>query len=335
MGFYFCGDSDHVWHVSAGAADNSGGGHSFATARKTLVTADSGNGAITDAASGDMIVIWPGTYAEAVDLATLTKSLEIVGTNKYLSKIAPASGNAITLYDKTILRNMTVDSAGTALIGAARSDILLEDCYIDGDSAALNTSLVANGRLVARRCDFISKAANTISLTPSFASAEIAPVLFEECIVAGVTPASVHTILRNLLIGLNSLGRIAGVFRKSIFTATRTDVSGRFCYAASVVGRHVFDDCIFQALMTDGSASGPCAALETNDAVAASTRLVLNNCNIKSSGGGSNYDISNAGGSRIVIANSIYDKTQVNGDLIDMDYEDGKVRFAGAFGGRY
>jgi len=160
---YYLGDSDYVWHVNSTAADNSKDGHSFANAKKTLVTTDNGDGAITAAASGDTIIIWPGTYDEAVNLDTLNKSLTIIGSNreKCIINNATGTGSGIILEDSCELYNLTCKSGtGNGAAGidcGTKTRLVLVNVIAQSISVTGATDgLLANGTmgLNAKNCVF-------------------------------------------------------------------------------------------------------------------------------------------------------------------------------------
>ena len=86
-------DSSHVWHVAkTGSDSNSGhaGQYPISLANDAKVTIAA---AVSAAASGDTIIIWPGDYAENVNFGG--KALNLVGASRNKSRIVPASGSGV------------------------------------------------------------------------------------------------------------------------------------------------------------------------------------------------------------------------------------------------
>jgi len=133
-------DSVHVWHV-AKTGDDANGGHAqqypIALAADAKLTISA---AVTAAAAGDTIVIWPGDYAEKVSLTA--KPLTLKGISRNGSKIAPANDNGIDAGSNCVIKNLSVEALGADKYGitggnAARTNIVIEDCDIYGDADGL------------------------------------------------------------------------------------------------------------------------------------------------------------------------------------------------------
>lgn len=135
------GDSGHVFHVSKAGNDANGGlaqQYPVSLANDSKLTV---NSALTEASNGDKIVVWPGTYTEALDFYAVTKSLHLIGTNRYLSKITSsgASTETLKLYDKCTVENIFIEHTGgyRAITGEGQEHLRFIDCQVitDGENA--------------------------------------------------------------------------------------------------------------------------------------------------------------------------------------------------------
>jgi len=108
MNYYF-GDSDYTIHVDDANGNDANDGRSFANAKKTI------NSALTACPDGGVIVIWPGTYNEQIDLLTAGKTITLLGMSRNKTIITQSGGNETipTTYDGCKLENLTVKQTGT------------------------------------------------------------------------------------------------------------------------------------------------------------------------------------------------------------------------------
>ena len=96
--------------------------------------------AVTGAASGDVILIWPGDYAEAVNLDS--KALTLIGMGSK-TKIVPASGDGVTLANYSVLQNLIVEALewnAKAVVGSNKTNMKIIDCDLYGNYAGLYAS---------------------------------------------------------------------------------------------------------------------------------------------------------------------------------------------------
>jgi hypothetical protein len=102
------------------------------------------------AAGGEILVLDPGSYGTV----TITKSITINGAGQ-LADIQAAGSNGITVNagvnDKVILRNLSINGAGTGLNGVrylAGKQVVLENVTIDGfTTRGIDVALSGSGRL--------------------------------------------------------------------------------------------------------------------------------------------------------------------------------------------
>lgn len=124
--------SNNVWYVSKDGSD-SYDGHSLQSSFLTI------GQAVSSCASGDKIIVYPGTYVEAVDFDTADKSnCTLEGISRTGCIVAPTgSGDkAVTCENYTTLRNMTFSSTnGTAMgvyTASGKTGIIIDNCSITG-----------------------------------------------------------------------------------------------------------------------------------------------------------------------------------------------------------
>jgi hypothetical protein len=108
MNYYF-GDSHYTIHVDDANGNDTNDGKSFTNAKKTI------NSALTACPDGGVIVIWPGTYNEQIDLLTAAKTITLLGMSRSKSIITQSGSNETisTTYDSCRLENLTVKQTGT------------------------------------------------------------------------------------------------------------------------------------------------------------------------------------------------------------------------------
>ena len=66
-------NSNNVWHVRTSGGDDTNDGHSYANAYATIAAV------VTDAVSGDIVVLWSGTHTVTADIQLTAKKLKFIG----------------------------------------------------------------------------------------------------------------------------------------------------------------------------------------------------------------------------------------------------------------
>jgi hypothetical protein len=235
----YANDSSRVWHVAKTGNDgNSGhaGQYPVNLANDAKLTIGA---AVSAAASGDTIIIWPGDYAENVNLGT--KSLTLIGTSRNKSRIVPATGDGIDLGNDCIVRNLAVEALSTGAIGIDgryKSNLIIEDCdiYANFDGVGLNDS----ASVWVRNC----------MVRGQYDGGNIGGanrIVIDNCIFIGLGTYATNVKCRGLFIG-----GAKGVVRNSIFWGERSDTSnqdfgGADCTMASTRTIMSFENCTFYA----------------------------------------------------------------------------------------
>jgi parallel beta-helix repeat protein len=131
---FLLANGQYVWHVSKLGSDANDGratAYPVDLASRAKLTIGA---AVSAAASGDTIIIWPGTYAESVD--TGSKSLNIIGTNRDICIIQPSSGNALTLSSGSNAENLTCIGSGSTVNSTGirfAGNNIIRDCNATGN----------------------------------------------------------------------------------------------------------------------------------------------------------------------------------------------------------
>lgn len=238
----------HVWHV-AKTGNDSNGGHHFTDAKLTITAA------VTAAASGDTILIWPGDYVEAVNASA--KSLQIIGQDRGTTRLIPASGTPLTMGNKSVAANLSLIGPSTyGLLIASVSDITVRNCYASGTADGVYVVGCVNLCLID--CHFTSPwdGANFAGETTMNILAE--NVTFET--TGNTNPAH----------GCQLPG--SGIYRNCKFIANSSTTSANVLVAAEIGSggyavKCIFDNCTFNAVATAGR-TGIVAGLRINYATA-------------------------------------------------------------------
>lgn len=148
-------DSSFVVHVSKLGNDANGG---LALQYPISLTVDAKltiASAVSAVPDGGTIVIWPGTYAENVDIATAAKKINLIGTNRRLCLISPATGTAVTLYNGCIVANLSAHSADLRAIEAGSYDFCrIYNCHLTAvNNDAIRFYNVENGMIEGCYCE--------------------------------------------------------------------------------------------------------------------------------------------------------------------------------------
>ncbi len=279
-------DSSHVWHVAKSGNDSNGGHASqypvnLANDAKLTIGA-----AVSAAASGDTIVVWPGDYAENVSFSS--KALTLIGANRNKSRIIPATGSSIVSADNSVLCNLSVEAVAIlakAVDISGKTNVVIENCDLYGGYNGLY-GYEAEG-VFLRGCSVRGKYDGC-----NFGSAE--RVVVEGCIFIayGTYGSSVDC---RALFGVGN-----GTYSNCVFTAQRDDTTDRgngavYCPANS---QAVFKNCTFEAAAGSGH-TGQAYGILVNGSGAVA---VLENCVIKSASENASY--------------GPYDLWQANGKLV-------------------
>jgi hypothetical protein len=254
--------------------------------------------AVSAAADGDMIVIWPGDYNEAVDASA--KALIFAGTSRHKSRIRKTTaGTVLKIGSNSVVRNLSVETTSTsiALDGQGKSNIVIEACDLVGSYDGLN---IYNANHVLIRDCFASGKYDGAN----FGSVD--NLVCERSIFVSDGTYGTSTPSR----GAHVDGR--AIFRDCVFAASRNDAStwptyGLECNNAVAGGCLVtLVNCILRA-SAGASDTGETAALKAGSG----SRVAASNCAFYAAGtgGGTAADIINNSGASVVVAACAYGAT--------------------------
>jgi hypothetical protein len=175
-------NTQYTWHVSKlGNDSNDGRANAYpvdlAGRAKLTISA-----AVTAAASGDTIIIYPGTYAENV---VISKGLTVeCPAGRRNTIISVASGSALALSGTGIkvsgLGAITTNTtSGYGVTFSGGKDILVEDCYIENANTFDALDICSGINITVRRC-YVKAPATGCSSAPS-PSADNVYTIFEDC----------------------------------------------------------------------------------------------------------------------------------------------------------
>lgn len=131
----YVNDSSRVWHVAkTGNNGNSGRAGQYPVnlvndAKLTI------GAAVTAASSGDTIIVWPGDYAETVDITA--KALTVVGAQRNKVRIVPASSYALKVGNDCVVKNLACIATSIGISVSNVSNAVIEDCYGEGPTDGL------------------------------------------------------------------------------------------------------------------------------------------------------------------------------------------------------
>ena len=258
-------DGSNLWLVSK-LGNDSNGGHIDSSWPLTLSSAAklTIGAAVSGAASGDIILVWPGDYAESVSFGS--KSLTLIGMGSK-AKIVPASGNGVTVHDYSVLQNLIVEALGSdakAVVGSSKTNVKIIDCDLYGNYAGLYADAI--DFLILEKCrirgqrdaGYLSGADRVLASDCSF-------------LALGTygTGADCYA--------LNGAG--GGTYSRCRFDAERNDTTSQ-AIAAALLGASelaTFSDCIFYAQAGSGH-TGAAGGVHVNGSGAVA---LLQNCLIK------------------------------------------------------
>lgn len=283
----YVNDSSRVWHVAKTGSD-SNSGHAgqypvnLASDAKLTIGA-----AVSAAADGDTIIIWPGDYAEAVNASS--KSLRITGMHKAKTRIVPASGTPLSVGNDSWVANLSlIGPSSGGNIGLSipnKSNVTIENCYAYGPTDGLYISAGSHLRFI--RCHF-SSVWDGANMGPC-SNAYVEGCLFE-------TTGGANNSHALQLPG-------SGIYRDCIFSASSSTSSSNPLGAVELGSAGtilaVFKNCCFLTSASSGR-TGDVYGLKTNQANSAA---VLNGCLLNTVGPGASggpKDLYNVLGSIIV-----------------------------------
>jgi len=299
---FYVNDSSRVWHV-AKTGNDSNSGHAgqypvnLANDAKLTIAA-----AVSAAASGDTIIIWPGTYDESLDISSTgaNKALNIVGTHRQLCKIAKSSGYAATLKigSYTNLKNLTVEAVNPnkAIEGdSGATNITIEDCNIVGTYDGLN--IYSAQHIFIRNC-YIKGTYDAANF------GSINNLVCERSIFITDGTYSSSADFRGAHIGPGT-----GIFRDCIFIGARTSgtgaIGGLDLNSGSSPTLVVCENCLFKV-----AGSGTHSGIAFGVRVQNLGKLALNNCSFSTSGvGSSTADLRQTGTGILIVSSSSYAAT--------------------------
>jgi hypothetical protein len=307
-------DSAHVLHVAAAFGDDANAGHAqqypvnLATDAKLTI-----GSALSAAVDGDIIVIWPGTYAEAVDFDTANKAIIMIGTHRGKCIIYRSdAGNTVTLESGCELHDLTIQSqlSGTSkavTAGSAKQDLVIAKCnilgYFDGIDIQGATNLSISDSLVMGSYDGMNCAQTevvcnncTFETDGAIASAGSA--------VVSETPA---------------FGSGFAVFSRCVLKAVRTSASSEAVYGIRASTTVVLNDCAVYA-ETKEDADGPATAVRAfrkSFMALDSDGLIsfVGGCCLSRSNGDTAMDLSTDANSQITINGVAYDAAKTEGNI--------------------
>jgi hypothetical protein len=267
----YMNDSSRVWHVAKQGNDGNSGHASqypvnLANDAKLTITA-----AVNAAQSGDVIVIWPGDYAENVNCGT--KVITLIGISQSKSKIVPATGDGIVLANDCSLLNLAVEALATnakAINAMSKLNIKIEDCDIYGAYDGVYFVSASHIFLINSRIRGKYDGGNCGSATG---------IVAENCIFQGLGTYGTNVPCR----GLYGVG--SGCYHNCLFLAERNDVSSQDIGAVYLTNnaRAVFSNCIFDVTAGAGHTGNVFGVLVNGTNGAA----ILRGCSARSASSGS------------------------------------------------
>lgn len=283
---------DTAIHVDGTNGNDANTGRGYAQARATI------GEAVTDASDGDTIIIWPGTYNEAVSISG--KALTLRGTNREKCKIQPAANTALDVDDYCVVENLSIDGSLTAtyyglsisletgcvirncnikghsdgIYGLFASNALIEDCFVYGKYDGAN--FVSCSNIIVRNCVFETDGSSGTG-NDSRAVICSGSVVFDNC----VFEADRTDTTSNDLVGIWADAACQVVVNNSVFDVSAgASVTG---YVAGVMAENAnamltLNNCIFKTAGTNASWGGYGFSTGPYDIVASLGNISLTGC---------------------------------------------------------
>ena len=305
----YINDSSRVWHVAkVGNDGNSGhaGQYPINLANDAKLTIGA---AVSAAASGDTIIIWPGTYSELVDASA--KALNIIGTHRQLCKITYPSGYTTTfkIGSHSSLKNITVEAVNPNKAVEAASgatNILFERCDINGTYDGIYLSGVSF--VTIRDC----RLKGTYDSSNFYAATQF---LCERTVFETDGTYSGSGDYRGVNVGPGVF-----VFRDCIFIAaqpTRTGSLGGLDLNNGTSTNYTLVTCENCVMRADGGATnGYVFGVRAQNY----GRLVLKNCTLFTRAtAGTATDIRQTGSGQVIVNSCAYNPATVTGTITNQD----------------
>lgn len=323
----FLDSADHVWHVAKDGNDGNGGHaqqypvDTSADAKLTI------SAAVAAAADGDIIVIWPGDYAEQVDLSAEI-GMTLIGTGWRTRIVKSEASFLVKLGDECILKNLAIDNTQVAastcysIYSDGKSRIRIDNCYLKGNGIGIYLK-DSGGNYIQN--SIIHGGEYAISLGSTGAGMERTHILNCQLDTSG------WSICWSATLGLSAVEAIV----KDCLLRTHMGSSDSNHRSCAILGnaitgnlRLLLDNCVLFC----ESDSGTYQHGIYNSAVAPGTKadVLIKNSKISVSGSAANdFDIISApvaGTNRVVVVNCDYIPTKISGTIIQLPTIDSSGR---------
>lgn len=355
------GDSSFVIHVSKSGDDANGGvaqQYPVSLANDAKLTISSAVSACPD---GGIIIVWPGDYAETVDIKTAAKKITLIGVSYRGSRIVPTSGKGVIGYAGLHLENISVevqDDTSMAVDCENADDCLFRHCFvhskgIDGIYASISDRVVIDNCYVFASYDSV--------IIGNYGLIKDSIIVTDGCytgsgLARAIGGAGVETYLRLI----NSIVIAQPSYEKPGGKEPELYESDRDLYAIKDFGKLMLDDCILIAdgykptgAHADSYASGNsygiftvwqamlrnCSILSKTDQNQSATIAYglynsigqLENVNIETAGQEATYDFYATSAKELWLANTKYDSSKVHSNVTvkAVPDSDGGVNAAG------
>ncbi len=278
------------YYVDCGRADDTGDGLTWAAAKKTI------GAAVGAVSNGDLLLVGPGTYAEAVDASA----------KSYLRFRGAGNGTAISGNSEGLKAGTGFRGSHFAVTGSVEAffsdvhDIQAEHCKFTGGSIGFVCD--GSNQVIIQHCH-VTATVSGCELTAG-AAAESQTVIDCTLNVSGASSGNAR--------GVNSTQGLNVVRNCKIYATSTTNNAANYVAGvenSAAASTLLLIDCTIEVAAT-GDTVG--AGLRVSNGVA-----YMFGGSIKTSGTTA-YDLQQTGGT-LYVKNVSYDKTKVAGTVIDLD----------------
>lgn len=312
-------DSDRVIHVSKSGNDgNAGHAQQYpiafgADAKLTIA------GAIAVAQNGDTIIIWPGTYAESVDLDTANLSVDLVGTQRDQCIINPAAAHAIMLESGCTVRNLTaIAGLGGSYRGitlSGKHNILIEQVHVEAMAAGVGHA--PDALYAAAAYNFTAR---NSSFKCSYDAVQIALAynyLIEDCVIWGTGEITDETPCGIAGYAGFSTGQSRGIIRNcDIYMKVTVNNDNAVCGVDG--GRGMILDNVNIYVEASSDADGDVYGVWSRDYASGHGLISIKGGLIQTSGQVNEYDIYVDGSSEVLVNSVLCDSAKINGSPVQV-----------------